>query len=228
MDCDIAAGTIQFLLKLGQSASFVDALMHIENLDEDLWSQMVGKREGLEVLQAGRLDPPANLDPSNLVPLLGMARSQYEVICADLPSSLDPLSLDLLRESSRIFLVTTPEVVPLHMAASRLRRLRELGLEDRVSLVLNRNLRHGLSDSEVAKLVGTPISFNLSNDYRGVQGSILNASPLAHDSELGKEILNLAHCLAPQFESKHPPQRRKFLEFFRIPHESESEVVMRG
>jgi pilus assembly protein CpaE len=54
MDCDIAAGTVQFLLKLGQSASFVDALMHTENLDEDLWSQMVGKREGLEVLQAGR------------------------------------------------------------------------------------------------------------------------------------------------------------------------------
>ena len=37
MDCDLAAGTIQFLLKLGATASVVDALMHADALDEDMW-----------------------------------------------------------------------------------------------------------------------------------------------------------------------------------------------
>lgn len=228
LDSDTAAGTVQFLLKVGQTASFVDALTHTENLDEDLWSQMVGKWDGLDVLHAGRLDPPANLNPAHLEPLLSMARSQYEVICVDLPSSLDPLSVALLKESRRIMLVTTPEVVPLHMAAARMRRLTELGLEDRVSLVLNRRLKSGVTDAQVAELVGAPVGFHFSNDYRVVQDSVLNGSPVPHDSELGKSILDLAHCLAPQFEAKPAPHHRRFLEFFRIPHESESDLVMRG
>ncbi len=227
LDCDVAAGTIQFLLKLGETASFVDALMHADNLDEDLWGQMVGKWEKLEVLHAGRLDPPPDLNPANLQRLLSMARAQYEVICADLPSSLDPLSVALLRESRKILLVTTPEVVPLHMAASRMRHLVKLGLEDRVSLLLNRKAKSGVTDSEVASLVGVPVSFTFSNDYRGVQGAILSAAPLPYHSELGKSVLDLAHCLAPHLEVKETPHRRSFLEFFRIPHESESDLAMR-
>ena len=228
LDCDIAAGPVQFLLNLGESASFVDALNHADSLDEDLWGQMVGKWEKLEVLHAGRLDPPSDVNPENLQRLLSMARAQYEVICADLPSSLDPLSVALLRESRRILLVTTPEVVPLHMAASRMRQLVKLGLEDRVSLLLNRKAKSGVTDSEVAGAVGVPVRLTFSNDYHGVQGSILSASPLPHNSELGKSVLDLAHSLMPHLESNKATHHRRFLEFFRISPESESDLIMRG
>jgi Flp pilus assembly CpaE family ATPase len=56
LDCDLAAGTIQFLLKLGSTASLVDALAHADALDEDLWRQMVARWDKLDVLQAGELD----------------------------------------------------------------------------------------------------------------------------------------------------------------------------
>src|SRR5579872_4643363 len=141
VDCDLAAGAVQFLLKLGKSASIVDALMHSENLDEGLWAQMVGKWEKLEVMHAGALDAPPIVNPTDVQRVLNMARPQYDVICADLGSSFDPFNIVLLRESRRIFLVTTPEVVPLHMAAMRLRRLTALDLHDRVSLLLNRKTR---------------------------------------------------------------------------------------
>jgi pilus assembly protein CpaE len=119
LDGDLAAGTIQFLLKLGPTASVIDALMHAGNLDEDLWFQMVGKWDKLEVLHAGELDPQPDIDLLGLECVLSMARAQYEVICADLGSHFDPLSIALLRDSRRIFLVTTPEVVPLHLATLR-------------------------------------------------------------------------------------------------------------
>lgn len=228
LDCDLSAGVIQFLLKLGHSASLVDAVTHAGNLDEDLWSQMVGHAGKLEVLHAGRLDPPPTLELGSLVQVLSAARAQYEVICADLPSSLDAFSLSLMRESRRIFLVTTPEVAPLYLAASRLRRLTELGLGDRVSLLLNRKASSKLGDSEVAAMMGIPIAYTFSNDYGGVQRSILEAGPVAHKTDLGNSILELSHALAPHLQPPSPPQmHRKFLEFFHIPHINEEELAMR-
>jgi MinD-like ATPase involved in chromosome partitioning or flagellar assembly len=84
------------------------------------------------------LIPPPQVDLNSLHSVLNIARSQYEVICADLASSLDDFSIDLMRESRRVFVVTTPEVVPLHLAAQRVRSLEKLGLDDRISLLLNR------------------------------------------------------------------------------------------
>src|SRR5450755_3133103 len=86
LDCDLAAGTIQFLLKLGSTASLVDALMHADALDEDLWSQMVARWDKLDVLHAGELDTPPGLEVPGIERVLSMARAQYEVTCADLGS----------------------------------------------------------------------------------------------------------------------------------------------
>ena len=228
MDCDLAAGAIQFLLRLGKSASIVDAITHSQNLDEGLWTQMVGRWGKLDVLHAGELEPPPQIDPADMQRVLAMARAQYDVICADCASSFDPFSISLMHESSRIFLVTTPEVVPIHLAASRLRRLTDLGLEDRVSLLLNRKIRSKFNDSEVACAVGTPITHSFANDYAMVNGAILDASPVPKQTSLGQQILDLANSLVPQLEPKRTVQHRKFLEFFHVPHSAESEAEWRG
>ena len=172
LDCDLMAGITKFLLKLGTSSSIVNALEHAETLDEDLWSQMVGHWDGLEVLHAGELAPPANLTSASLEVVLGFARGLYDTICADLASSLDPFTVQIMHEARRIFMVTTPELVPLYLAADRLKHLKDLGLADKVSLLLNRkNPSHrGLSDTEASQLVGLPIAHRFSNDYPGVQG----------------------------------------------------------
>jgi pilus assembly protein CpaE len=228
LDCDLAAGAIRFLLKLATSGSVVDSIKHAGNLDEDMWSQMVGKCDRLEVLHAGLLEPPAGLDLPSLERVLAMARSQYEVICVDLASSMDEFSVALMKESRRIFLVTTPEVVPLHMAKARLASLKDLGLQDRVSLLLNRKVRNDFSDVDVAELVGLPVAFSFSNDYAGVQGAILNAAPVPHESALGQSILNLAHSMAPHLDVPKPQSyRRKFLQFFRQLPTHEQELVSR-
>jgi hypothetical protein len=75
-----------------------------------------------------------------------------------------------------------------------------------------------------------PVTYRFSNDYRGVQSSILEASPVGHESSLGQSILNLAQSLAPQVEVKaaaHGP-KRKFLEFFHTHHANDADLVLRG
>jgi Flp pilus assembly CpaE family ATPase len=229
LDCDLDAGTIKFLLKLGNTASLVDAIDHANKLDEDLLSQMVGKWENLDVLHAGGLIPPPSIDLPSLQRFLALARSQYEVVCADLASSLGPFSVNLMRESSRIFLVTTPEVVPLHFARQRMRRLDELGLSDQVRLLVNRKpgAIANLDDEKVAEMVGIPVSYSFPNDYPTVQSSILGSGPVSHVSDLGESILALARSLTTHPGSKEPRFRRRFLEFFRVPKVEDPDVVWR-
>ena len=198
------------------------------NLDEGLWLQVIGNFDKLEVLHAGDLDTPPGMPVPGLERVLAMARAQYEVICVDLGSHFDPFSIALLRESRRIFLVTTPEVVPLHLARVRLARLTELGLHDRVSLLLNRKVRDEVTSSEVEKAIGIPVSHSFSNDYRGVQDAILQASPVPRKSDLGESILNLAKSLAPQEEAKPASHQHKFLQFFHIPHEQPTKKYCRS
>ncbi len=224
LDADLAAGTIQFLLKLGTSSSIVDGLIHADALDEDLWQQIVGKWDKLEVLHAGALDTPPGMDVPGLDRVVAMARAQYEVICADLGSLFDPLSVALLRESRRVFLVTTAELAPLHLAQIRILRLNELGLGDRVSLLLNRKLPSEISDSEVEAAVGLNVAHSFSNDYKSVKDSILRGSPV-HGGSLGESILSLAQSLAPHVEPKRSATQRKFLQFFHVPSARDIESV---
>lgn len=232
LDCDLAAGVTKFLLKLGNSGSIVSAMEHADSLDEDMWSQMVGKWDGLDVLHAGELDPPATLSSASLDQVLGLARAQYDTICADLASSMDPFSVQIMREARRILLVTTPELVPLHMAADRLRHLNDLGLADKVSLLLNRKnpVRWGLPDSEVERLVGMHIAYRFANDYPAVQNAILEGAPVPNRSSLGQSIMDLARSLAPEPSARKtaPAEHRKFLEFFHVPTWQDREHAWRG
>jgi Flp pilus assembly CpaE family ATPase len=228
LDCDLMAGVTKFLLKLGNSSSIVNALEHADSLDEDMWTQMVGHWDGLHVLHAGELAPPATLTAAGLEVVLGFARAQYDTICADLASSLDPFTVQIMHEARRIFLVTTPELVPLYLTADRLRHLKELGLADKVSLLLNRKnpAHNGLSNAEVAQLAGLPVAYQFCNDYPGVQGAILDGVPVSHRSGLGQSIMTLARSIAPSLSQPHAPiHQRKFLQFFHVPSARDSETV---
>jgi len=227
LDCDLEAGAIQFLLKLGNSCSVLDALDHAEELDEDLLRKLVGRWHSLDVLHAGDLDLYHPLPLAGLQRFLSSARLHYDAICADLPSSLDRFSVEMMRESHRIFLVTTPEAVPLHLASRRMAYFRQLGLADRVRLLLNRKDRRKgqFTDSEVAEAVGLAVTYTFSNDYTRVQHAIIEANPVFHSSDLGRNILAFAKDLVPHLESTETRHTRRFLEFFHVPRFEDQEAT---
>src|SRR5438445_5955558 len=49
-DLDPSTGTLSFLLKLKSSYSFVDALVHSAEMDEDLWRALVVNQQGVDVI----------------------------------------------------------------------------------------------------------------------------------------------------------------------------------
>jgi CheY-like chemotaxis protein len=63
-DFDLSSGMLDFMLKLGKEHSIIDALDRAGDgdLDEDLWSALVGKVDKLDVLHAGGRQPSAAID----------------------------------------------------------------------------------------------------------------------------------------------------------------------
>lgn len=214
IDFDLTSGLIGFLLKLDNQYSTTHAVENSSKLDDNLWPHLVSRVGKLDVIPSGRINVGFRIEPSQLSNLLDYARRNYQAVCADLSGNLEKFSIELMQESKRIFLVTTPELPPLHLAREKLNFLRSADLEDRVSILLNRNSRRAaVNEAEVEKLLGASLYMTLPNDYQNVQKAVLEGRPVDSNSELGRCFQRLARSVLPAAE---PPAKRRFVEYFSL------------
>jgi len=216
IDFDLHNGILAFLLKLSPRYSVVDAIEHAYHLDQDIWAKLVWPVGPLEVMPSGRLDPSVQVEAEPLRLLLAFARRYYKVICVDHSGMMEKHSLEILRESERIFLVTTAEVPALHLGAEKLNFLRGLDLGDRVEILLNRAHSRGLlSKQQIENMLGASIRASIPNDYVAVHNSIMEGKPMAEDSRLDKHFAEFARSLLSQ-PGAGSAKKRKLLEYFSL------------
>jgi len=217
MDFDLNSGLLAFMLKLPPSHSILDAVMRSEDLDENLWSELVTVVGGLHVLPAGRPEPGVRIEPVQVHRLLSFARRQYRVLSVDLSGNMEKYSIELMQESRRIFLVTTPEIPPLHLARERYRFLRDIDLGDRVSILLNRWVKQSaLSVAQIEDLLEVPVHETFPNNYAGVHRALVAGKPVAANLDLGRQFAALAHRILNPDKDQPKRSKRKFLETFSI------------
>lgn len=214
-DFDLSSGMLRFMLKLANEHSVSDAMEHAADMDENLWPQLVTAYEGMDILHAGSLKPNLRIEPAQIRSLVAFMRRNYGALCFDLSGNLEKYSQELMQESKRILLVCTPEIPSLHLAREKMAFLRQMDLDHRVAVVLNRADRKSmLSGQEVAEMVGAPVIRTLPNDYAAVHRSLTNATLLPAGSELGAAVTELAGLLAEQkMPARVNSPHRKFLEF---------------
>jgi pilus assembly protein CpaE len=215
-DFDLNSGMVGFLLRLSNQYSVVDAVDRADELDEDLWSKLVSCVGRLDVLSAGRLNPGVRIDPSQLRPFLDFARLQYRVICVDLSGMMEKYSIYLMDESARIFLVCTPEVPSLHLAAEKLKFLRSLDLGERVQILLNRAQKNSaIPSQEMERILGAPVCMTLPNDYAKVHQALMSGQAVDLSSRLGRRFEELAQSLL-EVPKAPVTRKRRFLEYFSL------------
>jgi pilus assembly protein CpaE len=215
-DFDLSSGMLRFMLKLNNSFSVPDAIARSEDMDENIWLPLVTRVQGMDVLQAGRINPNLRIEPLQIGHLVAFMRRTYEVLCFDLSGNLEKYSLELMQESKRILLVCTGEIPSLHLAREKLVFLKELGLSARVSVVLNRMQKNPLfSKVQVEDLLGLPVARIFANDYQAVNRAVEQGKLLDPDTELGKSFAEFAAQLMDQPGAKSESTKRRFLEFFR-------------
>ena len=139
MDLDLNSGMQRFMLKLDNEYSIVDASENAFKLDETNWPQLVTSISHMDVLHSGRLNPGYRIEGTQIRSMVEFARRNYQAVCVDLSGNMERYSIEIMQESKRVFLVTTPEIASLHLARERYHYLRQLDLGDRIQLVLNRS-----------------------------------------------------------------------------------------
>ena len=224
-DFDLNSGMLRFMLKLKNDYCVLDAVEHALRMDEDLWPQLVSKINGMDVLHAGRINPNLRIEPGHVRGLIQFMRRNYTTLCFDLSGNLERYSLEIMQESRRVLLVCTPEIPSLHLAREKLGFLRNLDLDGRISVILNRVSKKPLFTKEqVEDVLGATVVESFGNDYHAVNRSVADGKLLDPQSELGKQFDKFARLLLDKkHEAPKVQTKRKFLEFFSV-HENTAVV----
>ena len=198
VDFDFQAGSIAFRLGVNPEFTLADALGRIDMINE-LWQRLAYQREGFEVLAAPasfKSLPLENL--SRLPELFQSALRAYPHVVVDMPAGMFSASEYVLEQADQVYLVTTPEVVALHLARRRVSELLELGVtKDLIGLVVNRiDSKQPLREKEIEQAVGLPVARALHNDYTAVSDAALKGLLLDTGSGLGRQLHTMASSIA--------------------------------
>jgi Flp pilus assembly CpaE family ATPase len=166
--------------------------------------------------------PGAKLAPKaieRLSSLFTSATRAFPYVLVDLPTALYASCRDLLISSDAVYLVSTPEVMALHLAKRRVDELRVLGLaSESIRLVLNRvGARRSLSSEDAAEVVGVPVAAEIPNNYNAFNDACTKGTVVRPDSRPGRQIEALARGIMGHGEASAeqpaPKRWRAFLAF---------------
>ena len=212
-DFDLNSGMLRFMLNLKNEYSVSDAMNFSFEMEEEMWPQLVTSVNGMDVLHAGRINPNMRIEPTQIRNLIQFLRRRYKSLCFDLSGNLEKYSIELMQESKRILLVCTPEIPSLHLAREKVQFLKQLDLDGRISIVLNRvSKKPLLSVKLVEQLVGLPVVRIFPNDYLTINQCVTEGALVPKGSILGKAFAEFADSLSETASTKSAPQGRKFLE----------------
>ncbi len=209
IDFDSHTGTTDFRLRLKPDYTVADALQRSGPLDE-LWDRLACRWNGIEILPP----PPEPLFEvqhySRISPVLISARRVYDWVIADLPPAIYSSCIDLLRQAQTIYIVCTPEIVPLHLARRKAQALRNLGFPaEAIRVVVNRvDAKVGADPREVEQIVNATVACPLRNDYATVSAASLKGSLVPPESALGSQYLGLARQIVGVSAAARKSERR--------------------
>lgn len=197
-DFDLMGGMIAFYLKLSGAKSLLDALQSADKSNEAPWASLVAVSDGVDVLPAPEAPYTGAVDAARLHAVLEHARMNYDWVVIDLPVVFQRLSLTVISEADRVFLVSTSELPSLHLARKAVGLLDQLGFpKDRFQIMVNRiNRRDEIGGSDIEKLFNCPVNSRIPNDYFSLHRAVTLGQPVDGHCELGKAIENLAGRLA--------------------------------
>ncbi len=123
-----------------------------------------------------------------------------------------------MHEAKKIFLVCTPEIPSLHLAREKYLYLKQLDLQDRICILLNRyQKRPIISPEQIEQLLGLPVHLTFPNDYQGVHRSLTFGRWVDPNTELGKQFTVLAQTMADQRPKPvHAESKKSFLDYFSV------------
>ncbi len=203
IDFAITSGTMRLLFKLPGTPSLTEALQALEANSlyaaPEIWGPLVQRKGDVDVLPSPDVLAATCPDPSKLRRILECARPVYDWVVVDLPSIFERLSLLMLPEADRGFLVTTPELPSLHLTRKAVSLLAQLGLSPgSFDVVVNRAGRADEVTLEaMAKIFQAPVYATFPNDYLSLHKALSAGQPIG-SCPLERALWEFARTLCSQ------------------------------
>lgn len=119
-------------------------------LDGHTWGAFVFDSQGLEILDA------REVYPRQLRRVLEYAQQKYRIVCADLTDAKESHSLETLRASECIFIVSHSDRASLELAREKREWLQSIDLSEQCGLLLDR-VPDGVTSEEAEDITGLPL-----------------------------------------------------------------------
>ena len=219
IDYDFHCGMAAFRLRLQPDFTFVDALSRAGDIDE-MWKKIACPHEHFDLLAAPQQDElvsgEAFRDASSI---FGSALRTYPYVLVDMPPGAHASCKDVLDLADAVYLVTTPEIVSLHLARHRVNELVSLGVsESKLRLVVSRaESALAVNSEDIASVAGIPIHWSVPNNYSAVSEASLRGNLVAEGSRLGRQYAALAcNVVGVKSKAETKPARRGWKSFLPL------------
>jgi pilus assembly protein CpaE len=218
LDFDIRLGVTSFLLKAEGTHTIVDALQASDRLDDDLWSGLVSQRGKLHVLGSGPVDFSRPVPAERFSELLDFAVRKYSLIGVDLPGSMEHHECETLLRSKRVFLVCASDIGALHVARRKSVWLRDLGLADKVSVILSCvERKNALLVRDIERIIQMPVRYVVPHASGEIARAAQKGAAIEGSSSFAKQIELIALEIGDGASLfKKPNAVRRFVEYFSI------------
>lgn len=212
-DFDNYSGVVGFMFNSeGHDYSINDAMKRNKELDDDTWQRLVKKAGKLDLLLSGAPVFEEAISAGQIAPVLDFARRVYSVVCADIADTFDERTSVVLREASRIFLVTTPDLAALRLARLKALCIQKMDWQEKTQLVVNRvNRKMELTIEQIEETVGLPVAATMPCDYADVTRSTRKAEP---SPRLAPNMRAFVEKILDQ--KLTGPKRTRFIERFAL------------
>ena len=208
-DMDPLTSPLSFLLKLRSQYSFMDALLHSNQMDDGLWKVLVTSYQGIDVLLAPESPADSSLETQDPKALLDYVRRNYRLVILDAGWPYGNWNARLAALSDEVMVVVTSDVTSLFAAQRAIAYLEEKGVErSSIRLVVNQYWKHaGLEPQDIAKALGLPVYQLVPRDDQAIGNAQMDGRPATADSRFSKSLAELAarlHGKEPE-PSRHSP-----------------------
>ena len=195
-ECDLRSGTMSEHLNLRPQQSIGQTLSCADSAEALIWPRHISTSNGVDFLLTDRDHEARRPEWHSYYHLLAFVASRYEHILLDLPELVNDATAEAVRSANRVYLVTTPDILALHLARQRLRELNAVGVEAaKIGVILNREQSEGLGRAAVSEFLGCEVVCGFPSDDRAVIRAMLQNSAVDARTTLGRAYASFARLI---------------------------------
>jgi len=198
IDMDFDSGSCAQLLDLAPALTHKDLQTSAERIDRSMMAALAVRHEsGLELIACeNAMGGNDNINPDTVTAILDQACRIYRTVIIDVPRFWRPWNAAAIAGADRFSLVTDLTIPSLHLAQTRLTKLRELlGAEFDCEILLSkferRSFRNALRIKDAEKALGKDIESTICYDLDTLRESINSGHPagaVKPESRYAKDI----------------------------------------